>query len=143
MKNKFVRYLSIVLIPGTVVLAIVVYQIWNKPHKDIKSADGAVTTAGKLYQDLSGNNSLAEFVNKVVIVSGEVKEVSSNQQGQQIILLKTEVASGSVNCTMEKKVDGLRAGDKIALKGLCLGYSGGDTDMNLPGDVFLTRCYQP
>jgi riboflavin synthase alpha subunit len=77
----------------------------------------------------------------VVEVSGKITQVSLNQQHQQIILLKTNVSGGSVNCTMEEKANNIKAGDSIVLKGICSGYIGGDMDMGLPGDVFLIRCY--
>ena len=74
-------------------------------------------------------------------VSGEITQASMNQQHQQIILLKTNVSGGSVNCTMEEKANNIKAGDSIVLKGICSSYMGGNMDMGLPGDVFLSRCY--
>ncbi len=82
------------------------------------------------------------YVNKVLNVFGIVKSVSVNQEHQQIILLKTSEPDASVNCTMEGNAVGIRVGDQVLLKGLCVGYSGGEADMGLPGDVFLVRCYR-
>jgi hypothetical protein len=42
---------------------------------------------------------------------------------------------------MEENVKIVKAGDSILLKGICMGYTGGDQDIQLPGDVFLIRCY--
>jgi riboflavin synthase alpha subunit len=42
---------------------------------------------------------------------------------------------------MEENVRNVKAGDSILLKGICMGYTGGDQDIQLPGDVFLIRCY--
>ena len=82
------------------------------------------------------------YLNKVIKVSGTIWDISVNQKHQQIILLKTSVTGASVNCTMEENINNYKAGDKIMLKGICSGYIPGDTDMGLPGDVFLIRCYQ-
>jgi hypothetical protein len=83
----------------------------------------------------------SKFINKVVEVTGEVKQISTNQNGAQIILLKTNIPDGSVNCTMEEKINKVKQGDTISIKGICSGYIGGDPDIDLPGDVFLIRCY--
>ena len=107
-------------------------------------ATGIETTAIKLYSDLTKDsaNMKAKLISKIVIVSGEIKQVLKNQKKQQIILLKTNTSGGSVNCTMEENIKNIKMGDKIIIKGICSGYIGGDLDMDLPGDVFLTRCYR-
>ena len=140
-KNRKIIWLIFIAIIAIVVFAI--YRIWNAPHKNIKNADGVKCTASQLYTNLSRDSATmkSKFVNKVVIVSGQVKSILVNQQGQQIILLKTNVEGGSVNCTMEEKNNHVKPGDNISVKGICSGYIGGDPDIDLPGDVFLIRCY--
>ena len=125
------------------IAALIVYKIWNTPHEDIKNASAIRINAIALYNTLSTDSSYKAsiFINKVVVVSGKVKRVSENQQKQQVILLETNVPDGSVNCTMEEKIKNIKAGDSILLKGICMGYAGGDKDIDLPGDVFLIRCY--
>lgn len=124
--------------------AVAGYFLWNKPHQDIKDANAVETNAIALYNIFITDSAKAKstYLNKVVIVSGIVKEVSANQEHQQIILLKTSVPDASVNCTMEENTNSFKAGDTIVLKGICVGYIGGDADMGLPGDVFLIRCYR-
>ena len=143
MRRKYKRYafwsLAVVIITGV----IIGYKLWNKPHENIKNASAIKINAIALYNTLA-NDSLhtpSSLINKVLVVSGKVKRVSENQQKQQVILLETNVPDGSVNCTMEEKVKIVKAGDSILLKGICMGYTGGDQDIQLPGDVFLIRCY--
>ncbi len=126
-----------------VIAGIVGYSIWNEPHRDVKNADAVKTNAIALYRNLTTDSATmkSKFINKIVIVSGEVKNVLQNQKGQQIILLKTSISGGAVNCTMEEKSNKVKPGDTISIKGVCSGYIGGDPDMDLPGDVFLIRCY--
>ncbi len=137
-RNIFLIFIAIVI-----AIAIVGYSIWNKPHLNVKNATAIKTTAIALYSCLSKNDTISKsiYLNKVLEVSGKITKVSMNQQHQQIILLKTNVSGGSVNCTMEEKLNNIKAGDSIVLKGICSGYIGGDMDMGLPGDVFLIRCY--
>ena len=143
MRKKTKRNIFLILIATIIAIATVGYSIWNKPHLNVKNSTAIKTTAIALYSSVSKNDTISKsiYLNQVLEVSGEVTQVSMNQQHQQIILLKTNVSGGSVNCTMEEKINNIKAGDSIMLKGICGGYIGGDMDMGLPGDVFLTRCY--
>lgn len=144
MPKKTKRNIFLIFIAIVIAIAIVGYNIWNKPHLNVKNADAIKATAIALYSGLSKNDSISKsiYLNKVLEVSGEITQVSLNLQHQQIILLKTNVSGGSINCTMERKANNIKAGDSIVLKGICSGYIGGDKDMDLPGDVFLIRCYR-
>lgn len=137
-RNALIIFLAII-----VIAAIVGYSIWNEPHRNIKNADGVKVSAVQIYSYLTKDSATmkSKFVNNVVIVSGEVKKVIKNQNGDQVILLKTNIPDGSVNCTMEEKKNDVKPGNTISIKGICSGYIGGDLDMGLPGDVFLIRCY--
>jgi len=145
MYKKFKRYVVLIFIIAITIAALIGYQIWNKPHENIKNAVAVKTNAIELYNSLTNDsaNSKNLFINKIVAVSGEVKQVLKNQQNQQVILLKTNISDGSVNCTMEENIENIKSGDRVLLKGICIGYIGGDNDLQLPGDVFLIRCYRP
>ena len=144
MSRKVKRYILLSLIIIITIAALIGYQIWNKPHENIKNAVAVKTNAIELYNSLTNDsaNSKNLFINKIVAVSGEVKQVLKNQQNQQVILLKTNISDGSVNCTMEENIENIKSGDRVLLKGICIGYIGGDNDLQLPGDVFLIRCYR-
>jgi hypothetical protein len=143
MRRKKGKIILLFFIVITAIALIIAYRVWNEPHRNIKNATAIKTTATVLYNGFTKDSASmkSKFINKIVIVSGEVKQVLKNQSGQQIILLKTNVEGGSVNCTMEEKTNDVNAGDTISIKGICSGYIGGDPDIDLPGDVFLTRCY--
>lgn len=123
--------------------ATVGYLMWNKPHKNVSDATGIKIGAEELYSSFINDSAKARiaYVDKVVQVPGEIVKISENQQAQQIIFFKTQVSGGFVNCTMEEKINGISEGDRIVIKGICSGYIGGDADMGLPGDVFITRGY--
>jgi translation initiation factor IF-1 len=129
---------------GVALCAFVIgFGIWNKPHSDVKDADAVETNAISLYNSFTSDSAKAKsvFLDKIIKVSGVVEKVLVNQQQQQIILLKTSVSGASVNCTMEQNRNKIKQGDKVVLKGICSGYINGDTEMGIPGDVFLIRCY--
>src|SRR3569623_1735749 len=132
MERKTKRSIFSIFIAMIVIAAIIGFVIWNEPHRDIKDAAALKTTAVQLYSDLTKDSATmkSKFANQVVEVSGEVKQVSENQKGDQIILLKTNVSDGSVNCTMEEKTSNVKPGNTISIKGICSGYIGGDPDID-------------
>ena len=143
MKGKLKKNILIFFIAIVVIGAVTGYLQWNKPHRDVKGANAVAITAIELYKIFITDSvkAKAQYLNRVVEVSGEVQQVSVNQQKQQVILLKTGTPDAWVNCTMEENANNIKAGDAIMVKGICSGYINGDIDMGLPGDVFLVRCY--
>ena len=144
MKKKHKVAILLIFIALVVFGAILGYLTWNKPHKDVKDATALKVTAPVLYRSLTVDSmqTKSNFINKVVAVSGEVKNVAKNQQNQQIILLNTNISGGAINCTMEEEAQNIKVGDHVQLKGICSGYIGGDAEIGLPGDVYLIRCYR-
>lgn len=143
MSGKLKRYIPVFFIAGALIVFIAGYLLWNKPHRDVKDANGIETNAIDLYNIFISDSEKANitYLNKVVKVSGIITGIFFNQKYQKIILLKTLVHDASVNCTMEGNIKNYKTGDTIRLKGICSGYISGDADMGLPGDVFLIRCY--
>lgn len=145
MTGKAKRNILFFLIAGGFIVFVGGYLLWNKPHRNVKDADGIKTNAIDLYNIFISDSAKANttYLNNIVEVSGTVSGISVNQKKQEIILLKTSVPGASVNCTMEKDVNNsCRAGDNIVLKGICSGFNPGDPDIGLAGDVFLIRCYR-
>ena len=143
MRNKTKRIILITVAGVMAVAAVSIYLIWNKPHKNVKDAAATQITAPFLYNSFIVDSAKARalYVDKVMEVQGEVAKLSVNQQQQQVIMIKTGVDGAFINCTMEEKAAGLKAGDNVRVKGICSGYISGDADMGLPGDVFLIRGY--
>lgn len=143
MQKKTKKNILVIFLVMIAIAAIVGYSLWNEPHQDVKKASAIQTSAVVLYSNLTKDSvsMKSKFINKIVAVTGEIKQVSENQKGDQIILLKTNISGGSVNCTMEEKANNVKPGDTISIKGICSGYIGGDPDIDLPGDVFVIRCY--
>ena len=141
MQRKSKRKIAFFVVLLVLLSAFVGYKIWNKPHRNVRDAIPVKVNAAVLYKTLSEKNSSdkSDFNNKVLLVSGTVKQVLQNHQKQQVILLKTNIEDGAVNCTMEENFKNIKAGDSVSIKGICIGYNAGDFD--LPGDVFLIRCY--
>ena len=143
MTQKTKRIFLITAVAIIALAAVTGYMMWNKPHKNVKDADAVKITAVDLYKSFISDSAKANtlYTDKIVLVSGEVNQVSQNQEAQQVILIKTAVDGAFINCTMEEKTVTYKTGDQVSIKGICSGYIPGDLDMGLPGDVFLIRGY--
>ena len=98
--------------------------------------------ADELYSLYSSDSVKAnkKFTSKVLLVQGEISEVSTNIKNEQIILVKTGIPGAYVNCTLEEPAENLVSSGQVSIKGICSGIGEGDADLGLPGDVYLTRC---
>lgn len=134
--------LGLILLVITIAVGIA-YRAWNKPHKNVEDADAIPVTAVELYNSFVKDSAKANalYSNKVLQVTGEVNEITENQQAQQVLFLRTGVDNAFINCTVEGKKLTAKPGERIRIKGICSGYIAGDADMGLPGDVFLVRSY--
>jgi len=101
-----------------IVVAAVAYFSYNKPHKDFLKAPIEYTIQStELFQkyQLDVPNANAIFLDKVLLINGIIKEISSNM----IILDGNIVCSLDPSQTVNAK---LKLTDEISIKGRCLGY---------------------
>ena len=137
-----VKKAGLIIVLLAVAAAAVGYFFWNKPHKNVSSADGIKINAADLYQSFITDSATAntKYIDKVVEVAGVVKSISVNQQQQKVVSLQTKI-DAAVNCTMEQKDAVIKEGATIKIKGICSGLGEGDADLGIMGDVYLIRCY--
>jgi hypothetical protein len=142
MKKRTVR--SVIGVIGVLVAiaAIVGYYLYNKGPLNVKGHTGTEATPTELYSLYTTDSSAAfkKYDDEVLKITGEIKDVSTNNQKQQVILLKTSTEGGNINCSMTEPVPGAKAGDRVTIKGVCNGLGEGDPDLGIPGDVYLTLC---
>lgn len=119
------------------------YYLYNKGPRDIRMANGIKVKAEELYLIYTTDSTEAKkkYTDKIVQVTGEITDISSNLQQQKVVLLKTASESAHINCTLEIADENLRAGEIITLKGIASGMGQGDEELGIPGDVYLIRCH--
>lgn len=124
------------------------YKMWNQPFKNALSGQAIQVTAEELLHDFQQDEQKARekyvpegLSDKVLEVSGEVKEVKSNEAGTPIILLKAGDEFSDVKTVFEKgeEISQVKAGDKIRVRGYCNGFL---ADELIPGmaQVIINRC---
>jgi hypothetical protein len=116
----------VVLIAGT---AGVIY-VFNKPHRDVTTEKGVQLTATALYEAYKKDDKAADaqYLNKAIELSGEVADISTNQEGKKVVNVKTADPMVMINCTFKTDPGNIQAGQKIIFKGICTGYI---PDMNV------------
>ena len=133
---------------GILLIATVIgYKLYNKKHFSVENATPvAEITAAELHKSFSTDSTVSntkfigdEVNQKVIQVTGEVSEIKKDQQGSTILLLKTATSGAYINCTLEKAPESIDIGKTITIKGMCTGYNY-DAEMDIPGDVIVTRC---
>jgi hypothetical protein len=109
---------------GLLAAAGVVYYVYNKPHRDVSSEKGVQLSAQNLYDAFRTNENDANklYLDKAIELTGEVADVSTNQDGKTVVNFKTSDPLVVINCTFRDKPGELKPGQTITFKGICTGY---------------------
>jgi len=101
------------------------YYQWNKPAERIEDQEAATIAAPALYAAFTANEQQANaaYLNKPLLVSGNIAEVSKNQDGKTVIVLDAGDLLGGVQCTLREAGVTPAAGQAVAIKGFCTGYT--------------------
>ena len=90
-------------------------------------------TADDLFNafDADENAALAKYGDKVLSVSGEVVSVKMDEKQNNITLKADMAMAGGVNCSLNERVENVKVGDTVKIKGRCQGFL---------LDVILSNC---
>jgi hypothetical protein len=133
LRTKFSRKAILIIIALVFLTGILIgFILYNKPHRSVENEEAIAVTAVQLFKAFEQNEEKSNtmYLNKAVLVTGSVSEISSNQEGKIILILETDNPMFGVSCTMEDKIDGVASGDVVTVKGICTGYL---------SDVVVTR----
>lgn len=128
----------IILIVGLIVCGtlITAYYLYNKPHKDIASANVDYTVpARQLYAQYENNGQKAnsKYLNKILVTHGIVAQIK--RDSTITIMLETGDMVGYVACELDEYSEhgdiSIEKGDKVTMKGIMAGKL---------IDVILIRC---
>ena len=121
------NWVKIVLIIGLAIVvtgSIIAYKIFNKPHRDVTTEQGVQLSAQKLYDAFRTNEAEANklYLDQAIEMTGEVSEVTTNQDGKTVVNFKTSDPLFVINCTFKTNPGELKPGQTITFKGICTGY---------------------
>jgi long-subunit fatty acid transport protein len=128
------------LLAAAVVAAAVGYRLWNKPHQDMAAAKADLTVdAVALYTAFDTDEAAAnaQYLDKVIALSGKVKETVKDGDGAVKVSLESGSDMGVVACELSPFATHARTdfpvGETVTFKGKCTG-------LNL--DVVFVECVE-
>ena len=105
-------------LPLSIIGLIIIYNTYNKPHKDFDKSPFEVTIESieliSLYQD-NTDNANTRFLNKILLVIGTITNIETN-----IIILDNGIV-----CTLDPSqiiTEEININNKVSVKGRCIGY---------------------
>ena len=105
-------------LPLSIIGLIIIYNTYNKPHKDFDKSPFEVTIESRelisLYQD-NTDNANTRFLNKILLVIGPITNIETS-----IIILDNGIV-----CTLDPSqiiTDEMNINNKVSVKGRCIGY---------------------
>jgi hypothetical protein len=134
--NKNIKRILLLGILAALIGGTVGFYLWNKPVAKIGTMSTDVTIpAAELLDAYEADENTANetYLNKVVEVTGSVREVMRTDGQITAILLETNNPFSGINCEFEQSpsIDDVSTGSLVTIKGICNG---------MLMDVVLNRC---
>ena len=151
MKKKTVKKIGLFMTAGILIAASIGAYMWFKPHRIVQATIAFATlTATELTNEFSADadKANAKYLasdgnSKVLIVEGRISSISTNQNGEKVIVLKDETAKVGVSATFTKETnanaDTVKEGDIIKIKGAISAGNRYDADLDLYEHVILIQ----
>ena len=128
-KMKFIKKYFPLLI---ILLAIAVYFVWNKPHKDYSTMRTDITISSlNFINEFKANSTLAteKYLNQIIFVSGNTTDK----------LTKSVVLDNGIVCTLDssslKALRLIQINNEVSIKGRFVGFD------DLFEEIRLDHCF--
>jgi hypothetical protein len=122
-KSIIIIILIILLAVASVYYYVFIYA--KNHHRDIQSEQGIAIIADSLSAQYQVDEKIAnaKYLNKAILVKGQLMSISKNQQGQTTLLLGNANSFSNISITLVNNGSILqKQGDSITIKGLCTGF---------------------
>jgi len=147
MRSKVIKIIVILIF---IILSYLAY-LWFMPHRNVQNTKAfatieATALVGEFLSDKEKANNLyldSEGESKVLIVTGTVANISKDQLGQKVVLLKNPSDKMGVSCTFtldtNSQVDNIEVGSQIKIKGVIRSGAEYDEDLDLLENVIIEK----
>lgn len=118
------RILIVILVILILTAVWVAFRIYNKPHRDSLTEAAIPITAVELFRSYEDNEEVANalYLDKVLEITGEISEITTNQEKMPIVAFETENPMFGIRCTMDNPSINVQPGDSVTIRGICSGY---------------------
>ena len=122
------KYLPLIFI----VLLIIVYAVWNKPHKNYSNTKPNITIdSSNFIKEFKTNSTIAteKYLNQIILISGNVTDT----------LTKSVVLNNGIVCTFDslslKALGLIQINNEVSIKGRFVGFD------DLFEEIRLDHCF--
>ena len=132
-----IGFIVIVVIAG----AGFAWWIYHKPQRNINNEIAVKTEINALLDAFKQNEKTAssQYNDKVLELSGIVKEASKNEAGNWVINIENDLHTGSITVAFSALQDAVQPFDSIVYKGICAGYFPEDNNVVINEAVLLFK----
>ena len=117
------------------------WWVYHKPHRNINNEVAVKVSVNTLLDAFKQNEKTAsaQYNDKVLELSGIVKDASKNDAGNWVINIENDAQTGSITVAFSALQDALQPFDSIAYKGICAGYFPEDNNVVINEAVLLFK----
>ena len=132
-----IGFIVIVVIAG----AGFAWWVYHKPHRNINNEIAVKVEANALLDAFKQNEKTAsaQYNDKVLELSGIVKEASKNEAGNWVVNIENTTQTGSITVAFSALQDAIQPFDSISYKGICAGYFPEDNSVVVNEAVLLFK----
>jgi hypothetical protein len=132
-----IGFIVIVVIAG----AGFAWWIYHKPLRNINNEIAVKTETNALLDAFKQNEKTAstQYTDKVLELSGIVKEASKNEAGKWVVNIENATHTGSITVAFSALQDQVQPFDSITYKGICAGYFPEDNNIVINEAVLLFK----
>jgi hypothetical protein len=147
MKSKIFKLIAVIVVIALGYLA----YMWFMPHRNVQNTKAfttieATALVNEFLSDKEKANNLyldSEGESKVLIITGTIANISKDQLGQKVVLLKNSSEKMGVSCTFtldtNSQVDNIEVGNQIKIKGVIRSGAEYDEDLDLTENVIIEK----
>lgn len=150
-KKKILKIGAILLIAGLLIGGGIGLYLFNMPHRDVQNASTDFKlTASQLVEEYLDNPAKAnekyladDGESKILEVTGTVKKISDDFNGNKVVLLQGDEDKAGVNCSFaqetSKNASGIQIGQSVSIKGVIRSGATYDEDLEMFENVILEK----
>ncbi len=150
-KKKTLKIIAILGVAGLLIGSGIGFYMFNKPHRDVQSANADYT--------LSASEIVSEYLNdkdaankkylasdgdsKILEISGVVSKISEDFSGQKVVLLKGDQLRAGVSASFTSEtnssLDDVQVDQTITIKGVIRSGASYDEDLEMYEHVIIEK----
>ena len=117
------------------------WWVYHKPHRNINNEVAVKVSVNTLLDAFKQNEKKgsSQYNDKVLELSGIVKEASKNEAGNWVINIENDLHTGSITVAFSALQDAVQPFDSIVYKGICAGYFPEDNNVVINEAVLLFK----